>query len=133
MMPLRALLPRLVACLLLALPAGCSSGGDDGGGRTGIPATAEGMPVTEVSELPAEARRTLRLIDEGGPFPYERDGSVFGDFEGLLPRHERGYHREYTVPTPGSDDRGARRVVTGRNGETYCTDDHYAAFTAVPR
>ncbi|MEU5463738.1 ribonuclease domain-containing protein [Streptomyces althioticus] len=133
MMPLRALLPRLVACLLLALLAGCSSGGDDGGGRTGTPAWAEGMPVTDVSGLPAEARRTLRLIDEGGPFPYERDGSVFGNFEGLLPRRERGYYREYTVPTPGSDDRGARRLVTGRNGETYYTDDHYASFTAVPK
>ncbi|NEC53708.1 ribonuclease N [Actinospica acidiphila] len=133
MMPLRALLPRLVACLLLALLAGCSSGGDDGGGRTEAPAWAEGMSVTEVSELPAEARRTLQLIDGGGPFPYERDGSVFGNFEGLLPRHERGYYREYTVPTPGSDDRGARRIVTGRNGETYYTDDHYASFTAVPR
>ncbi|WP_369149867.1 ribonuclease domain-containing protein [Streptomyces sp. R17] len=130
MTPPRALLPRLVACLLLALPAGCSSGGGDGGG---VPAWARGMPVAEVSELPAEARRTLRLIDEGGPFPHERDGSVFGDFEGLLPRHERGYYREYTVPTPGSDDRGARRIVTGRNGETYYTDDHYASFTAVPR
>lgn len=130
MMPPRALLPRLVACLLLALPAGCSAGGDDGGGA---PARARGMPVAEVSELPAEARRTLRLIDEGGPCPYERDGSVFGNFEGLLPRHERGYHRECTVPTPGSDDRGARRIVTGRNGEMYYTDDHYASFTAVPR
>ncbi|MEU2372823.1 ribonuclease domain-containing protein [Streptomyces pseudogriseolus] len=130
MTPPRALLPRLVACLPLALPAGCSTGGEDGGG---VPAWARGMPVAEVSELPGEARRTLRLIDEGGPFPHERDGSVFGDFEGLLPRHERGYYREYTVPTPGSDDRGARRIVTGRNGETYYTDDHYASFTAVPR
>jgi ribonuclease T1 len=134
MTPLRALLPRLLACLLLALLAsGCSSGGDTGDDRTGIPAWAEGMPVAEASELPAEARRTLQLIDEGGPFPYERDGSVFGNFEGLLPRHERGHYREYTVPTPGSDDRGARRVVTGRNGETYYTDDHYASFTAVLR
>ncbi|MFC8036653.1 ribonuclease domain-containing protein [Streptomyces griseoincarnatus] len=79
------------------------------------------------------ARRTLRLIDEGGPFPHERDGSVFGAFEGLLPRHENGYCRECTVPTPGPDDRGARRVVTGRNGETHRTDAPYASFTAVPR
>ncbi|MGY1527905.1 ribonuclease domain-containing protein [Streptomyces sp. MN3] len=133
MMPLRALLPRLVACLLLALPAGCSSGGDDGGGRTGIPAWAEGMPVTEVSELPAEARTTRQLIDEGGPSLHERDGSVSGNLEGPLPRQERGCHREYTVPTPGSDDRGARCVVTGRNGGTYSTDAPYASFTAVPR
>ncbi|MFD5373627.1 ribonuclease domain-containing protein [Streptomyces griseoincarnatus] len=122
-----------MACLLLALPAGCSSGGDDGGGRTGIPAWAVGMPVTAVSELPAEARRTLRLSDEGGPFPHQRDGSVFGAFEGPLPRQERGYHRECTVPTPTPEDRGARRVVTGRNGGTYRTDAPYASFTAVPR
>ena len=86
-----------------------------------------------VAQLPVEARVTYRLIRTGGPFPYERDGSVFGNFEGLLPRHERGHYREYTVPTPGSDDRGARRIVTGRNGETYYTDDHYASFTAVLR
>ncbi|MEV5465933.1 ribonuclease domain-containing protein [Streptomyces griseoincarnatus] len=90
------------------------------------------MPVTEVSELPAEARRTPRLVDEGGPFPHERDGSVFGAFEGLLPRHENGSYRG-TVPTPAPDDRGARRVVTGRNGGTYRTDAPYASFTAVPR
>ncbi len=133
MMPPRILLPRLVACLLLALLAGCSAGGDNGGDGGAVPAWARGMSVAEVSELPVEARRTLRLIDEGGPFPHERDGSVLGNFEGLPPRHERGYYREYTVPTPGSDDRGARRIVTGRNGETYYTDDHYASFTAVPR
>ncbi|WP_435867204.1 ribonuclease domain-containing protein [Streptomyces werraensis] len=62
-----------------------------------------------------------------------RDGSAFGGVEGLLPRRERGDYRAYTVPTPGSDDRGARRIVTGRNGETYYTDDPYASFTAVPR
>ncbi len=122
-----------MACLLLALPAGCSSGGDDGGGRTGIPAWAEGMPVTAVSELPAEARTTRQLIDEGGPSPHERDGSVSGNLEGPLPRQERGYHRECTVPTPTPEDRGTRRVVTGRNGETFYTDDHHASFTAVPR
>ncbi|MEU0288418.1 MULTISPECIES: ribonuclease domain-containing protein [Streptomyces] len=129
MMLRRALLPRLVACLLLALLAGCSTEGDDGG----VPAWAEGLPTVQASDLPAEARRTLELIDEGGPFPYERDGVVFGNFEGLLPQHDRGYYHEYTVPTPGSDDRGARRIVTGGNGETYYTDDHFASFTAVLR
>ncbi len=91
------------------------------------------MPVTEVSELPAEARRTPRLMDEGGPFPHERDGSVFGAFEGLLPRHDNGSYRECTVPTPAPDDRDARRVATGRNDGTYRTDAPYASFTAVPR
>ncbi|MEQ8143396.1 ribonuclease domain-containing protein [Streptomyces sp. OP7] len=133
MMLRRALLPRLVACLLLsllaALLAGCSTAGDDGG----VPAWAGGLPTVQASDLPAEARRTLELIDEGGPFPHERDGVVFGNFEGLLPQHDRGYYHEYTVPTPGSDGRGARRIVTGRNGETYYTDDHYASFRAVLR
>ncbi|MCM2516023.1 ribonuclease N [Streptomyces griseoincarnatus] len=89
------------------------------------------MPVTEVSELPAEARRPPRLMDEGGPFPHARDGSVFGAFEGLLPRHDNGSYRECTVPAP--DDRGARRVVTGRNGGTYRTDAPHASSAAVPR
>lgn len=91
------------------------------------------MPVTEVSELPAEARRTPRLVDEGGPFPHERDGSVFGAFEGCCPGTRTAPTASGTVPTPAPDDRGARRVVTGRNGGTYRTDAPYASFTAVPR
>lgn len=91
------------------------------------------MGTVQEADLPAEARRTLELVDTGGPFPYERDGAVFGNFEGLLPQRERGYCHEYTVRTPGSADRGARRIVTGRGGETYYTDDHYASFTAVLR
>ncbi len=69
----------------------------------------------------------------GGPFPYEEDGGVFGNYEGLLPDRERGYYREYTVETPGSDDRGARRIVTGEEGELYWTEDHYASFEQVVR
>ncbi|MFG2513801.1 ribonuclease domain-containing protein [Streptomyces sp. NPDC048584] len=124
----QALLLRLLACLLVLL-AGCSSA--DGDGST--PSWADGMGTVQEADLPAEARRTLELVDTGGPFPYERDGAVFGNFEGLLPQRERGYYREYTVRTPGSADRGARRIVTGRGGETYYTDDHYASFTAVLR
>ncbi|MEV5168790.1 ribonuclease domain-containing protein [Streptomyces werraensis] len=87
-------------------------------------------------------RRDVRAARRGSPRPSThrrgrhvplRDGSVFGGVEGLLPRRERGDCRAYTVPTPGSDDRGARRIVTGRNGETYYTDDPYASFRAVPR
>ncbi|MDT0396906.1 MULTISPECIES: ribonuclease domain-containing protein [Streptomyces] len=124
----QALLLRLLACLLVLL-AGCSSAGGDGA----TPSWADGMGTVQEADLPAEARRTLELVDTGGPFPYERDGAVFGNFEGLLPQRERGYYHEYTVRTPGSADRGARRVVTGRGGETYYTDDHYASFTAVLR
>ncbi|WP_030810557.1 ribonuclease domain-containing protein [Streptomyces sp. NRRL F-2799] len=98
-----------------------------------VPAWAAGMATVPESRLPAEARRTLALIDKGGPYPYARDGIVFGNFEGRLPRHQRGYYHEYTVPTPASSGRGARRVVTGDGGEFYYTDDHYNSFRAVLR
>jgi len=78
--------------------------------------------------LPREVGRTLALIDAGGPFPYARDGVVFMNREGLLPQRPRGYWHEYTVPTPGSSDRGARRLVVGEAGEVYYSDDHYASF-----
>jgi guanyl-specific ribonuclease Sa len=80
--------------------------------------------------LPAEARHTLKLIQNGGPFPYRQDGSVFGNREGHLPRQPNGYYREYTVDTPGLDHRGARRIVTGGQPprEYYYTDDHYESF-----
>jgi ribonuclease T1 len=91
------------------------------------------MATVRESRLPAEARQTLTLIDRGGPYPYAEDGVVFGNFERLLPGHPRGYYHEYTVRTPGSRDRGARRIITGQNGEIYYTDDHYDSFRAVLR
>ncbi len=93
-----------------------------------------------VAELPAEAVYTLRLIQQGGPFPYPRkDGSTFGNFERRLPAQPRGYYREYTVPTPGRRDRGPRRIVAGEgrgrdvtnSGEYYYTDDHYRSFRRI--
>lgn len=80
--------------------------------------------------LPAEAHRTLALIQRGGPFPHRQDGSVFGNREGHLPRQPRGWYREYTVETPELDHRGARRIVTGGQPprEWYYTDDHYDSF-----
>ena len=81
--------------------------------------------------LPPEARQTLALIRAGGPFPYAKDGSPFGNREGLLPKRNRGYYREYTVKTPGSADRGARRIVSGVPGEYYYTDDHYRSFKRI--
>jgi ribonuclease T1 len=84
--------------------------------------------------LPLEAQATLALIDRGGPFPFpDKDGSTFGNFEGLLPDHPRGYYAEYTVLTPGSTDRGARRIITGDGGEFYWTEDHYASFERIAR
>ncbi|MEU2927519.1 ribonuclease [Streptomyces sp. NPDC007251] len=135
------MLVALLAGLFVLVLAGCSSGSGAGtsagthasGASASAPVWARGMGTVNASQLPAEARRTLVLIDKGGPFPYARDGVVFGNFEGHLPKHPRGYYHEYTVPTPGSGDRGARRIVTGQGGEIYYTDDHYNSFRAVLR
>ena len=84
-----------------------------------------------LNELPPEARQTLALIKAGGPFPFTKDGSPFGNREGLLPKRHRGYYREYTVKTPGARDRGARRIVSGLRGEYYYTADHYRSFKRI--
>ncbi|VXC41374.1 Ribonuclease T1 [Arthrobacter sp. 9AX] len=89
------------------------------------------LPEVRESGLPAEARSTLALIRSGGPFRYSQDDQVFGNFERVLPRKDRGYYREYTVPTPGESDRGARRIVAGDGGEKYYTDDHYGTFRFI--
>lgn len=89
------------------------------------------LSQANLDELPKEAAKTLRLIKQGGPFPYQRDGVTFGNFERRLPNKERGYYKEYTVPTPGSRDRGARRIIAGRNGEYYYTGDHYKTFRRI--
>jgi ribonuclease T1 len=81
--------------------------------------------------LPREARETLALIRSGGPFPYARDGAVFANREGRLPPAPRGTYREYTVRTPGSRDRGARRIVHSSRGEFYYTADHYRSFRRI--
>jgi ribonuclease T1 len=82
-------------------------------------------------QLPREALETIALIRKGGPFPYERDGVTFGNREKLLPARERGWYREYTVKTPGERTRGARRIVAGRDGTLYYTDDHYQSFKRI--
>lgn len=97
------------------------------------PAGARGeMPLGEIEAgaLPREAQETLALIRRGGPFPYQRDGVVFGNRERRLPLRSRGFYREYTVPTPGARDRGARRIVAG-GGEYYYSDDHYKSFRRI--
>lgn len=83
------------------------------------------------ADLPPEARHTLALIHRGGPFPYGKDGSVFGNFERRLPARPRGHYREYTVTTPGSRDRGARRIIAAQGGEFYYTDNHYRSFRRI--
>jgi ribonuclease T1 len=103
------------------------------------PSGLAGRPVVgtvPLAALPVEAQQTERLIRAGGPFPYAKDGIVFGNREQILPRQSRGYYREYTVRTPGSSDRGARRIVCGgvkpREPEAcFYTEDHYASFRRI--
>ena len=96
---------------------------------------ADGIGTVAVGDLPAEARQTLALIREGGPYPYEKDGTVFGNYERKLPHQRRGYYTEYTVRTPQVRSRGARRIIAGgRDGrptEFYYTDDHYQTFRRI--
>lgn len=132
----------VLGLLLIGFGNGCTPGSPQGNGSSSTPSTASGtsrtdsesgLPWIAESALPAEARETLRLIDKGGPYPYDRDGAVFGNFEGLLPQQSRGYYHEYTVRTPGSKDRGARRIVAGKGGEFYWTADHYQSFQRIRR
>ena len=104
--------------------------------RTWTDRPADSSPATvRVAELPREGRTTYELIRQGGPFRYEKDGAVFGNRERMLPAERRGFYREYTVTTPGSRDRGARRIVCGGPVRAphacYYTADHYASFRKI--
>ncbi|GAA1419855.1 ribonuclease domain-containing protein [Catellatospora coxensis] len=132
----------VVAVLLVAVMAllgYCARTAMAPSGEGGAPAASavrtpvSGLPTVPLRDLPKEAVATVALIDANGPFPYDKDGTVFGNLEGILPRQPRGYYREYTVPTPGSRDRGARRLVAGRDGDLYYTADHYESFRQVLR
>jgi len=105
-----------------------------GAGARG-PAPAGPTMTVSVAELPRQGAETYRLILQGGPFPHEKDGTVFGNRERMLPAHKRGYYREYTVPTPGVRNRGTRRIVCGGAPTTpdacYYTADHYASFRRI--
>lgn len=103
------------------------------GGTAAGAATAAPLAVGDIcySDLPSQAHDTLDLIDQGGPYPYPQDGGVFQNREGLLPQQSTGYYHEYTVKTPGSPTRGARRIVTGNTQQDYYTADHYASFDLV--
>lgn len=98
------------------------------------PATQDsqnGLQVIMLADLPTEARDTLRVIKQGGPFAYSRDGTVFRNYERILPKQPRGYYREYTVKTPGARNRGARRIISGGANEYYYTADHYQTFKRI--
>lgn len=94
-------------------------------------AAATAAAEITVAALPREAQRTLQAIKRGGPFAFERDGVVFGNYERRLPARQRGYYREYTVPTPGVRNRGARRIIAGTHAEYYYSDDHYRSFLRI--
>jgi len=114
------------ASIVIALCAAAASA------QARAPREAEGeLGTVALSELSPQAQDTLRQARAGGPFAYPKDGAVFANRERLLPRHPRGYYREYTVPTPGLSDRGPRRIITGRKGEAYYTDDHYRHFRRI--
>ena len=92
----------------------------------------QSMQEVALAALPAEARQAVALIKRGGPYTYQRDGVVFGNYENLLPPRQRGYYREFTVPTPGASNRGARRIIAGGGTvEFYYTADHYRSFQRV--
>jgi ribonuclease T1 len=115
-------------------PAGAASAHRFAIGGVACSATSApppGVPVLTVAQLPAQAVTTLRLIAAGGPYPYSEDDTVYGNYSGALPRQHYGYYHEFTVVTPGSATRGARRVVTGADGADYYTPDHYSTFDWV--
>lgn len=138
----RAALSVVAVLVTVAALAGCAAS-PSGTGTGTAPRTASGaaatrtprsgLPTVPLRDLPPQVAQTLALIDKGGPYPYRQDDTVFGNLEGHLPKHPRGYFHEYTVPTPGSSDRGARRLVVGRDGDVYYTADHYASFRQVLR
>ncbi|ALG07522.1 ribonuclease domain-containing protein [Kibdelosporangium phytohabitans] len=115
-------------------PAGtapASQSAKPGGQGAAVPGQDSGLRVTALSKLPQEATTTWRLIEKGGPYPYDRDGVVFENREKRLPAKAREYYHEYTVPTPGSRDRGARRLIYGKERELYYTENHYDSFVLV--
>ena len=130
----------LAAVLLVGLLISLVEPGQAGTPTTSAPPVAatldpaSGLPMVTLTSLPTEAQRTVALIERGGPFPYAKDGAIFGNRERILPIKPRGFYREYTVPTPGDDDRGPRRLVTGdQDQQLFYTDDHYASFVRVAR
>ena len=132
------LLGGVVLVTVLGMGAIIKHGRDDNVPATVVAPSASGtprsnLPTIDVADLPPEAVATLALIDQGGPYPFKQDGTIFGNFEHRLPERERGYYREFTVVTPGENDRGRRRLIAGTAGDIYYTDDHYDTFRQVLR
>ncbi len=127
----------LVVILLAVWAIGHTGDGSSPDGRSIVPTAAptatagDHLATVRYDDLPAQAHDTLTLIAKGGPYPYEDDGIVFQNREGLLPREQSGFYHEYTVETPGESDRGARRIVQADDGALYYTDDHYRSFKRI--
>lgn len=121
---LRSIKVLVLFGLLLSLPLGVQAGRHHSRNDAVLASVSE-------AELPSEARDTLRLIKQGGPFSFPRDGVVFGNYEHRLPQQPRGYYHEYTVKTPGARNRGARRIVCGKPAECYYSNDHYKTFRRI--
>jgi len=117
--------------LILLLCSGYAIRALHGSNTHSVPPTAGHLSTVTLSSLPAQARQTVSLIQHGGPFPYPHDGIVYQNLERQLPAEPAGYYHEYTVPTPGSSDRGTRRIVTGRDGQYYYTGNNYASFVRI--
>ncbi|MFD2421267.1 ribonuclease domain-containing protein [Amycolatopsis pigmentata] len=127
---LLALLTTLFAGLLTASPAQSAPASPVAVAQASCGDTS-GFDVVALSALPPQATDTYDLIQQGGPYPYKQDGTVFSNREGLLPSCSSGYYHEYTVVTPGSSTRGTRRIITGDGGEYFYTGDHYASFQLI--
>ncbi len=127
----------VAAVAVVAALATLASGGFEQAQARSTPSdyVAADIGTVAVGQLPPEAVNTLGLIAAGGPYPYEKDGVVFGNYERMLPSHRRGYYHEYTVPTPHAHNRGAKRIVCGgplhRTDNCYYSDDHYASFKRI--
>ncbi len=124
---------RAGSSLVLGLSLGFAF---SGGLQAKTPTQASDLPPVALVTLPAQAQTTHQLILSGGPFPYDKDGTVFGNRERLLPVKTRGFYREYTVKTPGAKNRGARRIICGGKPPTrpescFYTSDHYASFSRI--
>lgn len=133
MTPIRSVVAALFVLLTAAL-GGCAADTAVVSPTADVQSVQEGvsgLPTIDVDRLPREAQETYILILDGGPYPYRQDDQVFGNREGLLPQQDYGWYREYTVPTPGSSDRGARRFVVGEDDVFFYTDDHYDSFREV--
>ncbi|MBA4175811.1 MAG: ribonuclease N1 [Leptothrix sp. (in: Bacteria)] len=131
---MRRALHKWGAAVVVAI--GLATGGAATTASARTPDSPAAVATVALGSLPAEAQAVHGLILRGGPFPYQKDGTVFGNRERLLPQHPRGHYREYTVKTPGASNRGARRIVCGGKPPTrpqacFYTDDHYASFRRI--